>query len=93
MECLGSYPFVCKTLLVKNKKGKVVDTKYKLNPAFQRIIYVSKTTNKAVSDILEIEDKYEAFCINETALFISAKLSQKPEEDGNKILKTLSKAK
>ena len=93
MEWLGCCPFVCLQIPVKNKQGRVIDTKYKLNTAFERIIIVSKDTNKAVSEMLGIKDKYRAFCIDEAALYIYRKLCSKPENNGNNLLKKLSKRK
>ena len=93
MGWLGLYPFVCLQIPVKNKQGKVVDTKYKLNPAFGRIIVVSKDTNKAVSEMLDIKDKYISYCIDEAALYIYRQLCKPEKENGNEILKSISKRK
>ena len=38
--------------------------------AFKRVVILSKNDNKVVSDVLGIEDSYEAFCVNETADFL-----------------------
>ena len=93
MEWLDYYPFVCLQIPVKNKQGSVIDTKYKLNPAFERIIIVSKDTNKAVSEMLGIKDKYKAFCLDEAALYIYRQLCRPEQKDGNETLKNLSKRK
>lgn len=80
-------------ILVKNKKGEVIETRYKINPAFERIIAVSKNTGKAASDLLGIKDAYVAFCLNEAALYVYSKLTKGPEESGNEILKNIAKRK
>jgi alpha-glucuronidase len=64
-----------------------------LSQNFKRIVIISKNNNKAVSQILGIKDKYTAFCIDEAALYVYSKLTQKPEESGNEILKKLAKRK
>jgi hypothetical protein len=58
--------------------------------AFRRIVILSKTDNKVVSDVLGIEDLYEKFCIDETANYLyykwreEARNKQEFEESMNK---------
>jgi hypothetical protein len=62
---------------------------------FQRIVLSAKNNNQAVSDMLEITDSYEAFCINEAAdyIYYSLRNNTKPQESGNSLLKRLAKRK
>jgi len=62
---------------------------------FQRIVLVAKNNNMAVSDMLKINDDYEAFCINEAAdyVYYALKNNIKPPESGNSLLKRLAKRK
>lgn len=41
---------------------------------FIRIVSVAKANNSRVSEMLRIEDGYTAFCIDEAAAFVMAKL-------------------
>lgn len=54
---------------------------------------LAKNNGKAVSDIIGIDDKYTAFCVDETASYIYGKLIEKPEptiKKGNKFMQTLA---
>ncbi len=58
----------------------------KLNPAFKRLVITSKNNNKAVSEILKIDDPYLSFCIDETADYLYQKLFEE-EKNNTKIPK------
>ena len=55
------------------------------------MVLVSRSANKAVSEMLGIDDKYLAYCIDEAACYLAAMLNKPPEENsGNKLLKKLA---
>ncbi len=68
MEFRGCFPFVC-------------SSKNKLNPAFKRLVITSKNNNKAVSEILKIDDSYLSFCIDETANYLYQKLLEEAKNN------------
>jgi hypothetical protein len=47
-----------------------------------RVLTVAKSQNKAVSEILGIEDRYIAFCIDEAAAYVYFKILDKKEPVG-----------
>ena len=54
---------------------------------------MAKHTGRAVSDIMGIDDKYIAFCVDEAALFLLGKITQSDEQNGNKLLQKIAKRK
>lgn len=67
---------------------------------FKRVIAVAKGSNRAVSEVLGIDDRYIAYCIDETALYVEMKSHNSgresepaKENDGNKLLAKLAKKK
>jgi len=61
-------------------------------------VATAKNSNRAVSDILEISNSYEAFCIDEAADYLYQQLTKKslpqnqdkPKLTGNKFMQTLA---
>lgn len=80
-----------------NEKTK--EATYKLNPSFKRLIITAKNNNRAVSDMIGIEDLYTKFCIDETADYVFQKLlkeiqdEKNPTESGNSLLNKHAKRK
>ena len=85
MEFRGCFPFVH-------------SSKNELNPAFKRLVITSKNNNKAVSEMIKIDDSYLSFCIDETADYLYQKLleearlkNQDTKEDFNTFMNKYSK--
>jgi hypothetical protein len=57
---------------------------------FKRIAIVAKNSGRAVSEILDIEDSYESFCIDEAAYYVYAQLAKPESEDGKKLLSKMA---
>jgi len=73
MAFRGCCPFA-RSLIPKEKDSKDKEETYKLNPAFKRLVITAKNSNRAVSDMLKIDDSYLSFCIDETADYLYQKL-------------------
>ena len=56
---------------------------------------MAKNNNKAVSDLLKIDDDYVAFCIDEAAEYVywAIRNKVKPQESGNALLNKYAKRK
>jgi hypothetical protein len=50
------------------------------------MIIVAKSSNKAVSDMLGIDDPYTAFCIDEAACYVSSMPSKPKQNEGKDVL-------
>ena len=91
MAFRGCFPFV---------RSLVKEETYKLNPAFKRLVITAKNNNRAVSEMIKIDDPYVSFCIDETADYLYLKLleearnkNQDSKEDFNTFMNKYSKRK
>lgn len=70
----GCFPFV-RSLIPKEKDSKKdSEDTYRINPSFKRVTITAKNNNRAVSDMLGIEDTYTKFCIDEVSDYLYQQL-------------------